>query len=128
VFADIEAGRPALFEAVRWQARLGALTPAGRTYALSPEGDRARLWMLTPSPRPLWAAIEAAIAAGDRTLARQLARRGVDAIDQLRGSPAVDDLDHLTADDPPRLLATPWTPRRGHLPAQLQRLYALAVL
>jgi len=128
-FSDLELGRPALFEAVRWQARLGTLTPPGRTYALAPDGDGARLWVLTPARRTVWAAVQDAFDNGDRETARQLARRGLEAVDQLRAlGVMIDDLDHLTTDELPRLLTTPWTPRRDRLPVQLQRLFAAAVL
>jgi hypothetical protein len=40
----------------------------------------------------------------------------------------IADLEHIATDDPPRLLATPWTPNRDRLIVQLQRLFAAAVL
>jgi signal recognition particle receptor subunit beta len=129
VFAELERGKPALFEAVRWQAKLDALTPPGRTYALSPERDRVRLWVLTPAYRTVWAAIEEAFARGDRAAAGRLARIGLAAVDELRArGVAIADLDHIAVDDPSRLLATPWTERSDRLILQLQQLFAAAVL
>jgi signal recognition particle receptor subunit beta len=129
VFPELERGKPALFEAVRWQAKLDALTPPGRTYALSPERDRVRLWVLTPAYRTVWAAIEEAFAAGDRAAAGRLARIGLAAVDELRArGVAIADLDHIAVDDPSRLLATPWTERSDRLILQLQQLFAAAVL
>jgi hypothetical protein len=129
VFPAVERGRPVLFDAIRWQAKLSHLTPPGRTYALAPERDRVRLWVLTPPYRTVWAAIEEAFAHGDRATAGRLARTGLEAVDELRarGVP-IADLDHIAVDDPSRLLATPWTPHRDRLIAQLQRLFAAAVL
>jgi len=129
VYADLDAGRPALFDAVRWQAKLTHLTPPGRTYALGPDRDGVRLWVLTPTYRTVWAEIERAFAGGDRAAAGRLAKAGLEAVDELRarGVP-IADLEHIAIDDPPRLLATPWTPGRDRLVVQLQRLFAAAVL
>ncbi|HEX3759663.1 MAG TPA: hypothetical protein VHW23_13210, partial [Kofleriaceae bacterium] len=129
VYADLDAARPALFDAVRWQAKLTHLTPPGRTYALAPELDGIRLWVLTPTYRTVWTEIERAFATGDRATAGRLAKAGMEAVDdlRLRGVP-IADLEHIAIDDPPRLLATPWTPGRDRLVAQLQRLFAAAVL
>ena len=126
---DAEHGEQALADAVRWQTAVGALTPPGRTYALAPIGDRVRLWVLTPAYRTMWTTIEEAFARGDRATAARLARAGLEAVDELRArSVPIGDLDHIAVDDPPRLLATPWTPQRDRLIVQLQRLFAAAVL
>ena len=129
VFSELDHGRAALLDAARWQTKMGSLTPPGRTYALAPEGDRARLWVLTPTCRTVWRAIEQAFAHGDRAMASRLARLGLEAVDEIRArGAAITDLDHVAIDDPPRLLATPWTPRGDRLIVQLQRLFAAAVL
>jgi hypothetical protein len=128
-FTDLDHARRALLDTIRWQARMAALTPPGRTYALSPQADGARLWILTPVHRTLWVAIEEAFGRGDRATAGWLARRGLETVDEIRAHGAViDDLDHIAVDDTPRLLTTPWTPRSDRLAAQLQRLFAEAVL
>lgn len=129
MFADLDAARHALLDTIRWQARMAHLTPPGRTYAVSPQPDGARLWILTPVHRTVWAAIEEAFARGDRTTAGRLARRGLETVDEVRahGAP-IGDLDHIAIDEPPRLLTTPWTPRSDRLSAQLQRLFTEAVL
>jgi signal recognition particle receptor subunit beta len=128
-FRDLDLARQALFEAARWQAKLAHLTPPGRTYALSPEHDGVRLWVLTPHYRCAWAAIEDAFARGDRGAASRLARLGLEAVDEIRArGVAIADLDHIAVDDPSRLLATPWSPQRDRLTEQLQRLFAAAVL
>lgn len=129
VFPELELGRPVLFEAVRWQARMAHFTPPGRTYALSSEADGARLWVLTSVRRTVWETVQEAFDRGDRATAGQVARRGLEAVDEIRArGMSIGDLDHITTDDPPRLLATPWTPERDRLTAQLQRLFAAAVL
>lgn len=129
VFSDLDHGRRALFDAARWQAKLGHLTPPARTYALSFEGTRVRLWVLTPPYRTVWAAVEEAFERGDHAAAGQIAKAGLGAVDQIRArGVAIADLDHIAIDDPPRLLATPWTPQRDRLIVQLQRLLAAAVL
>jgi signal recognition particle receptor subunit beta len=129
LFADLDAARHALLDTIRWQARMAHLTPPGRTYAVSPQAEVARLWILTPVYRTVWSAIEEAFSHGDRATASYLARRGLEAVDQARayGAP-IGDLDHIAVDDPPRLLTTPWTPRSDRLSAQLQRLFTEAVL
>lgn len=129
VFPDLSLGEAALFDAVRWHARLAAFAPSGRTYALSPEGDHVRLWVLTPSQRTMWAAIEDAFARDDRGAAGDLARRGLALVDELREQDiSITDLDHVAVDEPLRLLATPWTPHSDRLIVQLQHLFAAAVL
>lgn len=129
VFADIELARRALLEAIRWHVRMAHLTPPGRTYALSPQADGVRLWVVTPAHRTLWSALDDAFVQGDRATARDLARRGLEAVDAIRacGAP-IGDLDHLAVGEPARLLATPWTPSSDRLTAQLQRLFAAAVV
>jgi signal recognition particle receptor subunit beta len=128
-FADLDDGRRALLDAIRWQAGMAALTPPGRTYALSPQSDGARLWILTPVHTTVWVAIEEAFSRGDRATAGWLARRGLEAVDEIRAHGVViGDLDHIAVDDRPRLLTTPWTPRSERLAAQLQRLFTEAVL
>jgi signal recognition particle receptor subunit beta len=129
MFSDLDAARHALLDTIRWQARMAHLTPPGRTYAVSPQPDGARLWILTPVHRTVWTAIEEAFARGDRATAGKLARRGLEAVDDVRahGAP-IGDLDHIAIDEPPRLLTTPWTPRSDRLSAQLQRLFTEAVL
>jgi mutual gliding-motility protein MglA len=129
LFADLDAARQALLDTIRWQARMAHLTPPGRTYAVSPQPEGARLWILTPVHRTVWSAIEEAFSHGDRATAGYFARRGLETVDQVRayGAP-IGDLDHIAIDDPPRLLTTPWTPRSDRLSAQLQRLFTEAVL
>ena len=129
VYADLDAGRPALFDAIRWQAKLAHLTPPGRTYALAPDRDGLRLWVLTPAYRTVWAEIERAFAADDAGGAGRLAKAGLETVDELRlRGVQIADLEHIALHDPPRLLATPWTPGRDRLVGQLQRLFAAAVL
>jgi signal recognition particle receptor subunit beta len=128
-FTDLDEARRTLLETARWQTGMGALTPPGRTYALSPQPDGARLWVLTPVHRTVWAAIEEAFQRGDRATAGWLARRGLEAVDAIRAQGgAIGDLDHIGLDEPPRLLTTPWTPPSDQLTAQLQRLFTEAVL
>jgi hypothetical protein len=129
VFSERDRGWPAMLEAVRWQAKLDTFAPPGRAYALSPEGNGMRLWVLTPMYRTVWVSIDDAFAHGDVATATRLARIGLEAVDELRarGLPIVD-LDHIAIDEPLRLLATPWTPHRDRLTAQLQRLLSAAVL
>jgi signal recognition particle receptor subunit beta len=128
-FTDLDEARRMLLETARWQTGLGALTPPGRTYALSPHADGARLWVLTPVHRTVWAAIEEAFQRGDRATAGWLARRGLETVDAIRAQGgAIGDLDHIGLDEPPRLLTTPWTPPSDRLTAQLQRLFTEAVL
>lgn len=128
-FTDLDDARRALLDTIRWQAGMGALTPPGRTYAVAPQSGGARLWILTPVRRTVWAAIEDAFRRGDRATAGRLARRGLETVDEIRahGAP-IGDLDHIALDEPPRLLTTPWTPRSDQLTAQLQRLFNEAVL
>ena len=128
-FTEPDPGWPALLEAIRWHAKLNYLAAPGRTYALAPEGGGVRLWVLTPVYRTVWVAIEDAFARGDRATATRLTRTGLEAVDELRarGLPIVD-LDHIAVDEPLRFLATPWTPRRDRLTAQLQRLLSESVL
>jgi hypothetical protein len=129
VFPDIEPARFALLEAIRWHVRMAHLTLPGRTYALSPQADGVRLWVLTPAHQSVWSAIDDAFARGDRAAARELARRGLAAVDEIRAcGTAIGDLEHLAVGEPARLLATPWTPPSDRLTAQLQRLFAAAVL
>jgi signal recognition particle receptor subunit beta len=127
--SDPERGWPLLLEAIRWHAKLNYLAAPGRTYALAPDGDGVRLWVVTPVYRTVWAAIEEAFERGDRATATRLARTGLEAVDELRarGLPIVD-LDHIAIDEPLRFLATPWTPLRDRLTAQLQRLLSESVL
>jgi signal recognition particle receptor subunit beta len=129
VFPDRNRSWPALLEAIRWQTKLTYLAPPGRTYALSPERDGMRLWVLTPTYRTVWVAIDDAFAYGDLSTAARLARMGLEAVDELRarGLPILD-LDHLAIDEPLRFLATPWTPHRDRLTAQLQRLLSASIL
>ncbi|HSR98581.1 MAG TPA: ADP-ribosylation factor-like protein [Kofleriaceae bacterium] len=128
-FTDLDEARRMLLETARWQAAMGALTPPGRTYALSPQADGARLWVLTPAHRTVWAAIEEAFERGDRATAGWLARRGLETVDAIRAQGgAIGDLDHIGLDEPPRLLTTPWTAPSDRLTAQLQRLFNEAVL
>jgi signal recognition particle receptor subunit beta len=128
-FTDLDDARRTLLDTIRWQARMGALTPSGRTYALAPQSDGARLWILTPVRRTVWSAIEDAFRRGDRATAGWLARRGLETVDEIRAhGAAIGDLDHIALDEPPRLLTTPWTPRSDQLTAQLQRLFTEAIL
>lgn len=128
-FTDLDDARRTLLDTIRWQARMGALTPPGRTYALAPQSDGARLWILTPVRRTVWSSIEDAFRRGDRATAGWLARRGLETVDEIRAQGAtIGDLDHIALDEPPRLLTTPWTPRSDQLTAQLQRLFTEAVL
>jgi signal recognition particle receptor subunit beta len=127
-FADLDAGRPTLFDAVRWQAQLGELTPPGRAYTLAPDRSGARLWIVTPAPTPMWTTITAAIDRGDRPAADMLARAALVTLDKAREHGVeVGDLDHLTGEAVPRLLVTPWTPITDRLAAQLAHLHAIAV-
>jgi len=115
-FDDLDDGRRALLEVVRWQTRLGALTPSGRTIALCPERDGVRLWMLTPlDVASCWDRLVHTLRAGapeeveaERSLALSvhafvrgsLARLGFD------GEVA---LDQIAFDGEPRYLAPPPT-------------------
>jgi signal recognition particle receptor subunit beta len=129
VFPDGNQSWPALLEAIRWQTKLTYFAPPGRTYALSPEGEGMRLWVLTPTYRTVWVAIEDAFAYGDLATAARLARTGLEAVDELRarGLP-IADLDHIAIDEPLRFLATPWTTHRDRLTGQLQRLLSASIL
>jgi hypothetical protein len=128
-FTDLDDARRTLRDTIRWQAGMGALTPPGRTYALAPQSEGARLWILTPVRRTVWAAIEDAFRRGDRATAGWIARRGLETVDEIRArGAAIGDLDHIALDEPSRLLTTPWTPRSDQLAAQLQRLFTEAVL
>jgi hypothetical protein len=128
-FTDLDDARRTLLDTIRWQAGMGALTPPGRTYAVAPQPEGARLWILTPVRRTVWAAIEDAFRRGDRATAGWLARRGLETVDEIRArGVAIGDLDHIALDEPLRLLTTPWTRRSDQLTAQLQRLFTEAVL
>jgi len=130
VYPDLDQAHAALFEAARWQTKLTFLAPPGRSFALCDERPTVRLWVLTPAYRTVWAAIEEAFARGDRAAAGRLAQHrprcgGTSCAGAACRSP-ISTTSPSTI--PARLLATPWTVQRDRLTAQLQRLFAAAVL
>jgi hypothetical protein len=83
-FGDLDDGRRALLEAARWQTRLGALTPDGRTLALCPGSDGARLWMLTPEIPSCWELVERAARHGDGDALAAASAQAIAALAEVR--------------------------------------------
>ncbi len=134
-FADLDEARHVLVGAVRWQTRLGALAPEGRTLALCPAATGARLWVVTAALPSCWEQIVEARAEGEPARVREAVRAGLAALAEVRGMLARVGLgeevalDVIAVDSAPRLLLTPpSSPRPSLAPRLAAQLAAIGVV